>query len=188
MKSFFIRIIVLIGRILGPIFFKKKYLQGKWFDLHDPLLGWQGWLWVLQGIWFQKILGFNRHISAPINPSTRLNSLENLHIHSDQLDNLQSPGCYFQNPEAHIKIDLGTIIGPNVCIITRNHNFDDFDSYDSSEPVEIGKKCWIGANSVILPGISIGDNVIIAAGSIVTKSFSGPCVIGGNPAKIIKEL
>ena len=53
----------------------------------------------------------------------------------------------------------------------------------------IGKKCWIGMNSVILPGVVLGDHTIVGAGAVVTKSFvDGNCVIGGNPARIIRKL
>jgi acetyltransferase-like isoleucine patch superfamily enzyme len=51
----------------------------------------------------------------------------------------------------------------------------------------IGKQCFIGAYSIILPGVSIGDHVIVGAGSIVTKDVKANCIVAGNPAKIIKE-
>jgi acetyltransferase-like isoleucine patch superfamily enzyme len=51
----------------------------------------------------------------------------------------------------------------------------------------IGKKCFIGARSIILPGVSIGDHVIVGAGSVVTKDVKSNCIVAGNPAKIIKE-
>jgi len=51
----------------------------------------------------------------------------------------------------------------------------------------IGKNCFIGARSIILPGVSIGDHVIVGAGSVVTKDVKSNCIIAGNPAKIIKE-
>lgn len=51
----------------------------------------------------------------------------------------------------------------------------------------IGDKCFIGANSIILPGISIGHNSIVAAGSVVTKNVPKNCIVAGNPAKIIKQ-
>lgn len=188
MKNFLIKIVILFGKILGPIFYKKKFLRGKYFDLKDPAFGWHGWLWVLEGIWIQKILGFNRRFPVPMHHTFKLGSFENLHMHHDNMANFQSPGCYFQNPDAHIKIGRGTIVAPNVCIITRNHNFKDFDKYEESKPVEIGRNCWIAANAVILPGVTIGDNVIVAAGAIVTKSFGDSCVIGGNPAKVIKDI
>ena len=54
-------------------------------------------------------------------------------------------------------------------------------------PVHIGKNVWIGANSVILPGVTIGNNAVIAAGSIVTKDISEGVIVGGNPARFIKQ-
>ncbi len=51
----------------------------------------------------------------------------------------------------------------------------------------IGKNCVVGVNSIILPGVRIGDECVIAAGSIVTKDIPSNCIAGGNPAKIIKE-
>jgi acetyltransferase-like isoleucine patch superfamily enzyme len=73
-------------------------------------------------------------------------------------------------------------------IISANHDIYDFSKH-IKKSVKIGNNVWIGANVVILPGVEIGDNTIIGAGSIVTKSFKeGNCVIGGNPAKIIRYL
>ena len=51
----------------------------------------------------------------------------------------------------------------------------------------IGKKCFIGARAIIMPGVSIGNHVVVGAGSIVTKNVKSNCIIAGNPAKIIKE-
>ncbi|MEG0377159.1 MAG: DapH/DapD/GlmU-related protein, partial [Eubacterium sp.] len=55
-------------------------------------------------------------------------------------------------------------------------------------PINIGKKVWIGANATILPGISIGDNAIIAAGAVVTKDVPTNTVAAGVPAKIVREI
>jgi acetyltransferase-like isoleucine patch superfamily enzyme len=98
-----------------------------------------------------------------------------------------SPGCYIQS-KGRVFIGDYTQIGPNVGIISSNHSI-----YDNSEhiinEIVIGKYCWIGMGSIILPGVVLGDYTIVGAGSIVTKSFKdGYCVIGGNPAKIIKQL
>lgn len=97
------------------------------------------------------------------------------------------PGCYIQG---NGKIIIGdyTQIGPSVGIISSNH-----DIYDNRigvyTKVVIGKYCWLGMHSVILPGVTLGDFTIVGAGSIVTKSFpQGYVVIAGNPAKIIKYL
>ena len=51
----------------------------------------------------------------------------------------------------------------------------------------IGKKCFIGANAIIMPGLTIGDSVIVGAGAVVTKDVASGCIVAGNPAKIIKE-
>ena len=56
------------------------------------------------------------------------------------------------------------------------------------KPVTIGDNCWIGGSATIVPGVTLGNNVVVAAGAVVTKSFGDNVVIGGNPAKIIKEL
>lgn len=98
-----------------------------------------------------------------------------------------SGNCYIQGIN-RVEIGDETLIAPGVKIISANHLKTDIKKHDkSSGPVKIGKNCWIGCNSIILPGISIGDNVIIAAGAVVTKSFGSNIVLAGNPASIIKE-
>ena len=54
--------------------------------------------------------------------------------------------------------------------------------------VTIGDNCWIGGGVTILPGVTLGDNVVVGAASVVTKSFPSNVVIAGNPAKVIREL
>ncbi|MGL5544389.1 MAG: DapH/DapD/GlmU-related protein, partial [Cetobacterium sp.] len=56
------------------------------------------------------------------------------------------------------------------------------------KPIEIGKGVWIGGNVSILPGVTLGDNVIVAAGAVVTKNFPPNCIIAGVPAKILKFI
>ena len=88
-----------------------------------------------------------------------------------------------------IIIGKGTYIAPNVGIVTTNHDTSNLDRHLPGKNVELGKSCWIGMNSVILPGVVLGDNTIVGAGSVVTKSFpEGHCVIAGNPARKIKDL
>lgn len=78
----------------------------------------------------------------------------------------------------------GTYIAKNVGIITSNHDFQNLAEHQKGKDVIIGKHCWIGMNSVIL-----GDHTIVGAGAVVTHSFpDGYCIIGGNPARIIKTL
>ncbi|MEX6216490.1 acyltransferase [Mammaliicoccus sciuri] len=65
---------------------------------------------------------------------------------------------------------------------------DEEENIDVFGKIEIGNNVFIGLNSLILPGVTIGDNVVVAAGSVVTKNIESNCVVGGNPAKKIKSL
>ena len=81
----------------------------------------------------------------------------------------------------------GTIIAPGVKIVSANHSLENFANWDPAPPLRIGKRCWLGANAVVLPGVELGDNVIVAAGSVVTKSFPANLIVGGVPARVLKE-
>ncbi len=76
-------------------------------------------------------------------------------------------------------------------IYTATHPIDPNERNSGKEyakPIIFGDNVWIGGSSVINPGVTIGDNVVIVSGSVVTKDVSNNVVVGGNPAKIIKEL
>ena len=97
-------------------------------------------------------------------------------------------GCRFQD-HGGITIDDGAQIGHNVVIATLNHNFIPEKRRNMfAKPVHIGKNVWIGSNSTVLPGITIGENAVVVAGSVVTKEFPPMTVVAGNPARIIKEI
>lgn len=97
-----------------------------------------------------------------------------------------------------------TIIGPvcignhvnlaqGITITALNHNFEDAskridEQGISTKPVVIGDDVWIGANAVILPGVTIGSHCVVAAGAVVTKDVPDNCVVGGVPAKVIKKI
>ena len=96
-------------------------------------------------------------------------------------------GCYIQGAGG---VHIGDYVqfGPNVGILSSNHDLYDQRKYTFAKVI-IGNYSWIGMNSVVLPGVKLGTRTIVAAGSVVTKSFpEGFCVIGGTPAKIIKYL
>lgn len=83
------------------------------------------------------------------------------------------------------------MIGPNTLITTVNHPLSPKERRKHlgiGKPVFIGNDVWIGGNCTILPGVTIGNNVVVAAGAVVTKDVPDNCVVGGVPAKIIKAL
>ena len=91
------------------------------------------------------------------------------------------------------KIEIGddTFIGPQVGIYTVNHPLDPVmrkNGLQRAENVKIGQNCWIGGNVTIKPGVTLGDNVEVASGAVVTKSFEDKVLLAGVPAKVIKEL
>jgi acetyltransferase-like isoleucine patch superfamily enzyme len=137
--------------------------------------------------WFlHEVLGINRDVYWPVDPTSRVNGVKNIYAGVDTAPGY-SPGCYIQ---AIGKVYIGdyTQIAPNVGIISANHNLYDSRKHEVEE-VRLGKYCWVGMNAVILPGVILGDFTIVGACSLVSKSFpEGYCVIGGNPAKIIKYL
>lgn len=91
------------------------------------------------------------------------------------------------------KITIGdhAFFGPNVALYTAGHPIhpDSRNSeYEYGIPITIGNNVWIGGNCVILPGIEIGDNVVIGAGSVVTKNIPDNVCAAGNPCRVISEI
>lgn len=91
---------------------------------------------------------------------------------------------------AEIRIGDNCLIGPNVGIYTTGHNLTPKDRYKTGHatPITIGNDVWIGANSCILPGVTIGDGAVIAADSVVQSDVTPFSVFGGVPAKFIKKV
>lgn len=99
-------------------------------------------------------------------------------------------GCHC-NVHGPLTIGNDVMMGPNVTILTSNHNFDRLDipmrlQGSTTKEVIIGNDVWIGQNVIILPGVRIGNGVIIAAGAVVTHEVPDYAIIGGVPARIIK--
>ena len=93
--------------------------------------------------------------------------------------------------DTHIYIGSNTMIGPNVTIATAGHPILPElreQSYQFNAPVHIGKNCWLGAGVIVLPGITIGDNSVIGAGSVVTKDIPENVVAVGNPCRVLREI
>ncbi|MDE6278978.1 MAG: sugar O-acetyltransferase [Paramuribaculum sp.] len=97
-------------------------------------------------------------------------------------------GCKFQD-QGGIFIGDDVLIGHNCVIATLNHVMDPDRRADMiPAPVHIGNKVWIGANVTILQGVTIGDGAIIAAGAVVNKNVPERTVVGGIPAKPLKQI
>lgn len=97
-------------------------------------------------------------------------------------------GCHFQD-QGGVYIGDGTLIGSQVVIATINHDIDPVHRCDNLlASVHIGKNVWIGSHSTILPGVSIGDNAVVAAGAVVTKNVEANTIVGGVPAKVLKKI
>lgn len=100
--------------------------------------------------------------------------------------------CTIIAERTSIHIGPNCLIGPNVKIFDSDfHNLQTdkrTNGIPESRPVEIGSNVFIGASVIILKGVSIGENTVIAAGSVVTKSFGDNVIIGGNPAKLLRKL
>lgn len=92
--------------------------------------------------------------------------------------------------EALVTIGNNVFIGPNVSIYTACHPLDPDERRDGrewAEPVTVGNDVWIGGGATLLPGVTVGDGAVIAAGAVVTKDVPARTVVGGNPARPIKS-
>jgi acetyltransferase-like isoleucine patch superfamily enzyme len=108
------------------------------------------------------------------------------------------PGCMlFSDPRpggAQITIEDEVMLGGAVHIYVNNHRFDDpfvpiiDQGHYPSESVVLKRGCWVGAGAIILPGVTIGENSIVGAGSVVVKSIPARVLAGGNPARVIREI
>lgn len=93
--------------------------------------------------------------------------------------------------DTHIYVGEYTMFGPNVTIATAGHPILPGlrqKGYQYNAPVHIGRNCWIGAGAIILPGITIGDNTVVGAGSVVTKDLPSDVVAVGNPCKVLRAI
>lgn len=93
--------------------------------------------------------------------------------------------------DTHIYVGDYTMFGPNVTVATAGHPILPElreKVYQYNAPVHIGRNCWIGAGAIILPGITIGDNTVVGAGSVVTKDLPPNVIAAGNPCKVIRWI
>ena len=93
--------------------------------------------------------------------------------------------------DTHIYVGDYTQFGPNVVLATAGHPILPElreQGYQYNAPIRIGRNCWFGANVVVVPGVNIGDNVVIGAGSVVTKDLPSNVVAVGNPCRVLRSV
>ena len=93
--------------------------------------------------------------------------------------------------DGHIYVGDYTMFAPSVIVATAGHPILPElreTVYQYNMPVHIGKNCWIGAGAIILPGVTIGDQVVVGAGSVVTKDLPSNVVAVGNPCQVVREV
>lgn len=93
--------------------------------------------------------------------------------------------------DTHIYVGDHTMFGPHVTVATAGHPILPElreRGYQYNAPVHIGRNCWLGAGVVIVPGVTIGDNVVIGAGSVVTKDIPDNVVAVGNPCRVLRPV
>jgi acetyltransferase-like isoleucine patch superfamily enzyme len=132
---------------------------------------------------YQRILMFNVHVPWPCHPTATVNNVKRIKWGLGSMPGT-GPGQYIQGGNGIILGD-NVWLGPGVKIISANHDLQDYTMHIDSGPVIIGNDVWIGANAVILPQVTIGDNVVIGAGSIVTKNIPSNSIAVGNPCRVI---
>lgn len=122
-----------------------------------------------------------------IEPSLKFDYGFNIHVGKNfyaNFDNIFLDIC-------PITIGDNCMFGPNVQLYTASHPLNPGkrnSGLEFGKPITIGNNVWIGGGAVIVPGVILGDNVVVAAGAVVTKSVPDDCVVGGNPAQIIKNV
>lgn len=92
---------------------------------------------------------------------------------------------------AKVTIGANTLLAPGVQIYTAGHPVDPEERLSGREnaaPISIGANVWIGGNAIICPGVTIGDNVVVGAGAVVTRDLPENCVAAGSPAKVVRSV
>lgn len=137
---------------------------------------------------FQRIFRKQSELDFMVHFTSTIVLGQNIELHRDlvTLTSFAVSGCCYIQAINGIKLGKNFLFAPGVKIISANHDFFERTKSIKTSPIVIGDNVWLGANVIILPGVRIGNNCIVGAGSVVTKSFEKDnLIIAGNPAKII---
>ncbi|OFX21410.1 MAG: hypothetical protein A2041_07575 [Bacteroidetes bacterium GWA2_31_9b] len=134
----------------------------------------------------QKVIGYNRKIPWPVHFTSQVKCPKKIQRGTKYPG--FAKGCYIDGRNGII-FEENVWTGPNVSIISQNHDVLNFNKYLSGNPIIIRKNSWLANGCIILPEVELGEHTIVAAGAVVTKSFpEGNQIIGGNPAQSIKKI
>lgn len=171
MKNFVMRLVRGVLRLLG----------GSAFASHavSPLV-------LSKSFVVQKIFRINSHVPWPVHWTSRVMAPHKIDP-GNRFPGL-SNGCHIDGRNG-IVFGENVWVGPRVTIVSMNHDSNDYSKYLPAEPIVIKKNSWLASNAVILPGVTLGEHTLVAAGAVVTKSFpEGDQVLAGSPARVIKKL
>lgn len=133
--------------------------------------------------WFYQLLGVKIGKNAGICRRTEV-----LYPKGLKIANNVAVGWYAElDARGGITIDHDTNISSHVIMITGSHDIDDKDFTADFKPIHIGHHCWLGTGAMILQGVTVGDGAVVAAGAVVTKDVPPYTVVGGVPAKVIRN-
>jgi acetyltransferase-like isoleucine patch superfamily enzyme len=134
---------------------------------------------------FRKLMRYNARVDWAVHHTATIHNPKNI-TRGKGVYPGDSPGVYINALNGFTIGDYSNI-GPNVGIISANHDVVDNEHHQQAVPIIIGRFCWLGMGCLILPGVTLGDFTIVGAGAVVTKSFpEGYCVLAGNPASVIR--
>ncbi len=180
----------------------ERMKQGLIYDAADPAIE------TIQNQYLEKLYDYNQ--TRPSEQKKRQSLLKEMfgsigkgcYIEPPFHANWGGKNCYFEDyvyanfnltlvDDGNIYVGEKTMFGPNVCVATANHPINvelREKMLQYNKDVHIGRCVWIGANTVIVPGVTIGDNCVIGAGSVVTKDIPANVVAFGNPCKVVREI
>lgn len=125
--------------------------------------------------------------NVSLQPNFYCDTGSNIHVGEDFLTNYNVTILDI----AKVNIGDNCMIGPNTLITTVGHPINPLKrrkKLAQAKPISIGNDVWIGGNVTILPGVKIGDNVVVAAGAVITKDIDSNTIVGGVPAKVLKTI
>lgn len=139
---------------------------------------------------YQRLLRINSSASFSVHFTAQIYNGENMVVGRITRKYVANAGNAYYHALNGITIGEGTIIAPGVKIISTGHDLIDYSKLLLGEQykIVIGDSCWLGANSIILPGVRLGNRVVVASGAVVNESFPDKCMVAGVPAKIIKPI